>query len=87
VTLANIENLEAINWAIYPNPASEIVYFRNVKTGSQIRVLDLSGKLIYVSKFDAPNNTISVVNWNNGMYIVEIEYEGLINQTKLVINK
>ena len=87
VTLANIENLEAINWAIYPNPASEIVYFRNVKTGSQIRVLDLSGKLIYVSKFDASNNTISVANWNNGMYIVEIEHEGLINQTKLVINK
>jgi photosystem II stability/assembly factor-like uncharacterized protein len=87
VTLANIENLEAINWAIYPNPASETVYFRNVNTGSQIRVLDLSGKLIYVSKFDASNNTISVANWNNGMYIVEIEYEGLINQTKLVINK
>jgi hypothetical protein len=77
---------ELTTFSIFPNPANETVYFRNVNTGSQIRVLDLSGKLIYASKFNASNNTISVSNWSNGMYIVEIEHEGIINQTKLVVN-
>jgi hypothetical protein len=61
--------------ALFPNPASETVNvnlnLENV-SGYNVQFTDLSGRTVKRNALNSVNNTISVANLNNGLYVVSV---------------
>ena len=81
---ASIEaNVSKISWAMFPNPTSSFV---NVKVDDnqihEIRVSDLTGKLIYSEKVYR-NKTIDAKEFPAGIYLVQLDSQ---TSQKLIIN-
>ncbi|PWA05373.1 T9SS type A sorting domain-containing protein [Flavobacterium psychrotolerans] len=70
--------------SMYPNPAENVVYLKNLPSSSIITIFDLMGKVIYSQ---TANEQISVdtTNFANGMYIVQIENNGKKDHKKLIV--
>ncbi len=86
-TPVSIKENNALQFSIYPNPATADITLNNVSHGSTIKVIDVTGKLIYFEKVRSTSLIIETNNWSNGMYFIQIENEGAIAQKKLIINK
>ena len=56
---------------IYPNPANDIIEFKNIKTGSKISIYSLSGEL--VEKYIYNSNKHSLGNIKTGIYLLEVQ--------------
>ena len=76
---------------IYPQPADDYVTlecncFNN--TGSvSVTIYSISGFEIYSGVFDHPDESsihINTANWNTGIYLVKIIYEGGVISTKII---
>ncbi len=67
-------------FTVYPNPARDII---NVVSGSQInnvRVFDLSGRLVFSQSYNANQVVLDINNFKNGLYIMQIATgEGIQN--------
>ncbi|MBS4013423.1 MAG: choice-of-anchor J domain-containing protein [Bacteroidetes bacterium] len=67
-------------FVVYPNPARDII---NVVSGSQInnvRVFDLSGRLVFSQSYNANQVVLDINNFKNGLYIMQIATgEGIQN--------
>ena len=76
------EDLEPLNIAIYPNPASaelNINYTPDNADGvAVVRVLDILGKTVFSKKIDAFRDPLSVnvSNLAEGMYIIAVSVQG-----------
>ncbi|MEP0265229.1 leucine-rich repeat domain-containing protein [Dokdonia sp.] len=65
--------------AVYPNPTTDIINIS--QTVKNITVYDLSGKQVYKGS----DNTVSLKNLNNGLYILRLEtQEGAIMTKKII---
>ncbi len=75
-------------FSVYPNPAQSTfnIEFKNATTGS-IRIIDLNGKEVYNTTINSMNQLIDCSQLNNGLYIVQIEANGVITSQKLNIAK
>lgn len=57
----------------FPNPFSETLVITNPITSQyQIKIFDLSGRLIYNTQSEFKEITIPSKNWDNGMYVLQI---------------
>ncbi len=72
---------------IYPNPANDFVTISNMPIGSTVRVLDVTGKVVYSSKITSEQTTINTADFTNGIYLIRIDNNGNIANRKLVVNK
>ncbi len=70
-----IDEVAADQFAMYPNPASDQVQLR-IPTGSNVNVLDLTGKLIYETKSSSEMTTLDVSNFSGGLYLVTVRHGG-----------
>jgi len=62
-------------WAIYPNPASELTVIRyplSVNSVSKLNIYDTMGRQIYSRKLTGTELMLETVSWNKGVYHVEI---------------
>lgn len=87
VNTAGISEDEANNMTIYPNPASFQFSIINTTPGTRINVIDMTGKVIISDIANATSHTLTTDNLSNGVYIVQLEYEGKTSQKKLAVNK
>ncbi len=78
--------------AVYPNPATEhfTVVLKEARSEVKITVYDLIGNAVYAATF-VPSGvefrkTIDCANFAQGAYIVKIENNGSVVQSKLIIN-
>lgn len=73
--------------SIYPNPAQEFITISNT-SWQVIRMFDASGKMIYLnSNNENYNLVISLEDFENGTYMVQIVSDGKIQTEKLIISK
>lgn len=63
--------IETSGFALYPNPATDVLNISNVKAGSEIRILNAQGKLISRQVLSA-EGTLSVAALPQGVYFVEV---------------
>lgn len=76
------------NFNIYPNPANNFAILTNLPNGSTVRVLDITGKVVYSSVTTSEQTTtINTTDLINGIYLVRIDNNGKIANRKLVVNK
>jgi hypothetical protein len=73
---------------IYPNPAESnfTIEFNKATTGS-IRIIDLSGKEVSNTNITSINQSIDCSSLKNGLYIVQIDADGILSSQKLNIIK
>ena len=68
---AGLDDLNATNFSMYPNPSSNIVFFKNLNKTTTVKIYDINMRLV---KFESINsNQISIEDLNTGVYFVEIE--------------
>ena len=74
----------------YPNPVNDHLYykFNHLLEGEkcEIKIIDLSGKLVYEDALSSGNNAISLNHVNSGMYILKIVFKDSTFNEVLVID-
>lgn len=69
---------------IYPNPASNKIYFQSKNQIESIEIFDLEGKLIYKNKLNLESNELDISNLISGTYILKITSKGQSLTKKIV---
>jgi hypothetical protein len=67
---------------IYPNPATDIIYVKNVSPKSNYTIHDASGRL--VDKGTVNNGEISINNLVKGVYVISFNNEGTATKSKFI---
>lgn len=87
----HIEQAEIIDWQLYPNPASEVVYLKgsHFEGSLYIELFDASGKRIYANSVADSNGiiTLPVSEYASGLYLVRILGNGGNSHLPLLINR
>ena len=65
------------NFRVYPNPCNNVLnlsFGKTINTNCSVSIIDLTGKTIYTKelKYFSANETISVANLDEGIYIVKV---------------
>lgn len=74
-----------VKFDIYPNPATDFVYFQtNAKGNSIVRLKDVMGNNILVERINETKEThpISLEDLCDGVYFIELE-----NSKKIIVRK
>ncbi|WP_179351960.1 T9SS type A sorting domain-containing protein [Winogradskyella vidalii] len=74
------DHIETIS--IYPNPASNQLYFKTVESVN-VSVYNMLGKLVLSETVNA-NNAIKIESLKSGIYLVQIESNGKVSQHRLI---
>lgn len=73
---------------VYPNPAEDWISINTVNlTNYSIRVISLEGKQLLHQRAFMTESKVDVKSLKSGMYIVQIEGNGLIYRSKIIIKK
>jgi DNA-binding beta-propeller fold protein YncE len=84
-----IENIYTDVIKIYPNPASSSVIIDMSMTqpgNAELYITDLSGKLIYSKEISGQRtNTVSLTDFAEGIYMLQVRYADRVRNTKLVV--
>ena len=67
-----IDEVEAADIVLYPNPATSNVTLRGVEAGSQVSVVDMNGRMVRDFKAANDNVRIDVSNLAKGAYFVRV---------------
>jgi len=72
-------------WNYFPNPANTDVTINYAKATS-IEVIDISGKIMFMDN-NLSGNLVKIATdkWNNGIYFIRLNQNGLVTTKKLVI--
>ncbi len=81
-----LEELQAGSVLLYPNPTNDIVTLSvsNHWLGGELRVRGLLGNLIMETTLTQLQLDLDASSWAAGVYVVEIEIEGHIRNTRMV---
>lgn len=86
--VSGIASVIDIQFSVYPNPANESVSIENLPLGSQIKLVDIAGKIIYQSVVNNSIEKIDLQSIVNGIYFIIVLENGTLKGTsKLVVSK
>lgn len=60
------------NISMFPNPSQDVVNLHSTGTMSEVRVFDISGRMVYSSNIESDQHQISVRQFESGIYFVQI---------------
>jgi hypothetical protein len=87
INSVSLDDLDAALMLVFPNPASDVVNIQNIAVGTNISITDVSGRVVYTSTASNDLMTISTQDWSNGLYLIQTELNGAVQQQKVVIQK
>jgi uncharacterized delta-60 repeat protein len=87
INSVSLDNFDATRMLVFPNPTSGIVNIQNISEGTNLTITDISGRVVYSSTASNDLLTISTQNWSNGIYLIQIELHGAMQQEKMVVSK
>jgi len=71
---------------VAPNPASSVVTIANIPTGSEVKMFDLTGKVVYRAN-GKTTLAVNVSEFNDGVYMIQISNSNGITTKKVVVKK
>lgn len=71
--------------SIYPNPAQNTIYFKNISNIEKVNVFDMSGRLIETAALN--HNSIDITHLPKGNYVLKIVTNKKIIETKIIKNE
>jgi len=60
---------------VYPNPASDILYFRRTLSAEQVSIISLQGQVLYSETVNGGMIDLAGLDLNQGMYIIKVGKE------------
>jgi hypothetical protein len=85
VSITEINNADALS--IFPNPASEIVYFETSEINSDVVLTDLTGKVIKQERFQLVGiNELDLTGLQPGFYQITVRSQNWFQSSRLVLN-
>ncbi|MBQ8222848.1 MAG: carboxypeptidase regulatory-like domain-containing protein [Bacteroidales bacterium] len=83
----NVVEIAAVNFSIYPNPASSEVRFQTEMNGeAMVSIVDMTGRLVKrVNISDVQNATVNVEELSHGLYFFMIQQNDLIVVRKVSV--
>lgn len=70
---------------VYPNPADNTVYVKNIKTGTKIEIFDITGTRIYSGVESSTQGNVSVSSLIPGIYFIRfVEVSGKHRMIKIL---
>lgn len=85
--MVNVDYFTEEGIAVYPNPASEIIWVEN-STAFDVDnyiIYDMFGRIIMKNSFNTPEKKVDVSNLKNGVYLLEILSSGKRVTKKIMI--
>ncbi len=81
---ASIEKTDVtLDFKVYPNPASDILYITSKGEIEAIKIINLSGKIIQTSK---GTGALSIRDLSPGVYFVQVRINGKLSVAKFIKN-
>lgn len=71
--ILSVKDNELIKPSVYPNPATDYIVVENLKTNSNIELIDSSGKLVKTISNKSSNQEIDVKNLIPGIYYLKAD--------------
>ncbi len=68
---------------VYPNPSTGMLTI-DIESPSIINVVDVLGKVIYTQQLQDGKHNINLSNFNNGLYILRAESNGVVKTVRVV---
>ena len=81
----NVDNISAESFHIYPNPAREVLHISTASVVEQVRILDVSGRVVFTDQVNSTPYKVDTSGLDNGVYIVQIITEDGISTEKVQI--
>jgi hypothetical protein len=69
---------------IYPNPASDYIVVNGLENNSMVKVFNVTGQQLFVRKASQNQMSIDLSGLNQGLYILQVESEGQILNSKFI---
>lgn len=82
MTTVGIQQINVINMSISPNPVKNVLNINTEEKINKLSVYNINGSLIQT--FENANNNIDVSHLTKGMYILVVQSEKGISQTKFI---
>tara|TARA_R110002073_G_scaffold161723_3_gene317362 strand:+ start:8531 stop:10150 length:1620 start_codon:yes stop_codon:yes gene_type:complete len=79
-----------INMKLAQNPVSNelIILSREKNNNTQVKIIDLTGKIVFESKVSLTNRTVIPLELSSGLYVINLRTKDNLNkQFKLVVNR
>jgi hypothetical protein len=88
VTTEIIDRAEVATMRAYPNPASDQLNIKlsNWNGRQEIRMTDLSGRVVYTGETYDDLVTINVSDYNRGLYILTVTDGKSVNSSKVTVH-
>ncbi|MBW7868601.1 MAG: T9SS type A sorting domain-containing protein [Brumimicrobium sp.] len=75
------------NVSIYPNPASQFVNIENIPLNSSLKIVDITGSVVYQLSHTNEAVQVSTTKFESGVYFIQIENDGARATRKLIVSK
>lgn len=73
-TSLSLDNVSGSNFALFPNPASEEVFIKGANGYRNLKIFDISGKLLQMKDLiESENTPVDTSTLTSGIYLVTIE--------------
>jgi len=73
------------DWKLYPSPASESITLKGINFNSTVRIFDLEGSLLSNQQYNGEK--IDLSNFANGVYFLELNFNGEQRLKKFLIQR
>jgi len=81
----SVDEVNASNFSLYPNPATNMVTINSQMNIKQMRILNYTGQVVYQTAIDGMNATINTSDIPAGMYLLQAETSEGWTSRKLMI--
>jgi hypothetical protein len=82
-----ISDTEAASYAVYPNPANDIINIVTPVKFNEIRLVNFLGQIVYTRKVKGNNLQIHTSDFGTGMYILQIFTGAKVISKKVSISR
>ncbi len=80
--------LNDVSLTLFPNPAKTIVNILSNERISEVKLLNVVGQTIFISRYQGPDTTVDISSYENGVYVLQILTEsGKVASKRLLIAK
>ncbi|UPS91095.1 T9SS type A sorting domain-containing protein [Bizionia sp. M204] len=85
-SLSREEVAQNLDILLYPNPATDYLYIKNLNSNAHIDIYSVNGKLVKQQTTTPQVNSINISSLSSGLYVVKVSYLNQSITKKILIN-
>lgn len=72
---------------LYPNPTADVLNIKNIPPAATIKILDMTGRVVYNATTSTQQASINTTNFANGLLILQLIHNGETSYAKFEVRK